>query len=195
MKPSAFLRELLQTHEQRAASKQAAWKKVLKVVAQLQACLSCDEAYHIITQGAQELFPTTSGILYVRKDPADFQVQAVGAWGRSLHAEPAFRLHQCQALRLMKVVEHAQAAPVCPHAGASGGGTSVCVPLMAESQALGLLHLQDGARGLTHLEKQLAQQLAEQSALALRNLSRRKELEERATRDALTGLFNRWFMQ
>src|SRR5437868_1212378 len=102
MKPSAFLRELLQTHEQRAASKQAAWKKVLKTVAQLQACLTSDEAFHIVTQGAQELFSATSGILYVRKDPGDFQVQAVGAWGKSLHAEPAFRLHQCQALRLMK---------------------------------------------------------------------------------------------
>jgi diguanylate cyclase (GGDEF)-like protein len=66
---------------------------------------------------------------------------------------------------------------------------------MAECQASGLLHLQDGARGLTPLEKQLAQELAEQSALALRNLYKRRELEERATRDSLTGLYNRYFMQ
>src|SRR5262249_120053 len=30
---------------------------------------------------------------------------------------------------------------------------------------------------------------------ALRNLHKRKELEERATRDSLTGLYNRYFMQ
>jgi diguanylate cyclase (GGDEF)-like protein len=195
MKTRAFLRELLQTTAQRVGRKPTAWRQLLKIVAELQACLSCDEAYHIITRGAQSLFPATSGVLYVRRDPGDFQVQSVSTWGRAVQTEPLFKLHQCQALRLMKVVEHAQAVPVCQHVGAPSGGSYVCVPLMAECQASGLLHLQDGARGLTPLEKQLAQALAEQSALALRNLYRRRELEERATRDSLTGLYNRYFMQ
>lgn len=195
MKPSSFLRELLQTHEQRVARKPSAWKQVLKIVAELQACLSCDEAYSIVTRGAQALFPATSGVLYVRKDPGEFHVQAVAAWGRAASTEPMFRLHQCQALRLMKVVEHAQGVPMCQHVGTPGGSSYVCVPLMAECQALGLLHLQNGAHGLTGKEKELARELAEQGALALRNLHKLRELEERATRDSLTGLYNRYFMQ
>jgi diguanylate cyclase (GGDEF)-like protein len=214
MNPRAFLRELQQTAAQRSA-----WKRALQIVAELQACVSSDEAYDIIVQGAQKLFPATSGVLYVRKEPGDFQVEAVGTWGKAPQPETVFKLHQCQALRFMKVVEYTQATrarqatPVCQHVGIPGGGTYVCVPLMAEGQASGLLHFRIGGRGrgrarlprgrtrprpprgLTSLEKQLASELADQSALTLRNLHKRKELEERATRDSLTGLYNWHFMQ
>ncbi|HYT88001.1 MAG TPA: GGDEF domain-containing protein [Gemmataceae bacterium] len=168
-------------------------ERQLDIVAQLQACLTAEDAYKVIAQGLQQLLPTTSGKLYVRKEPGDFRVEAVESWGQCAQAEPAFQLHQCHALRLMKVVENAQ-TPVCQHVVLPRGGSSVCVPLMADSQASGLLYLESAAGTLTSRQRQLARNIARQSALALRNLQERKELKERATRDKLTGLYNRAFM-
>jgi diguanylate cyclase (GGDEF)-like protein len=185
-----FLRELQQTNEQRAAL-----ERQLVIVAHLQTCLTAEDAYKVIARGAHQLLPTTSGTLYVRKEPGDFRVEAVASWGQGLQAEPAFELHQCQALRLMKVVESVHSAPVCQHAVLLPGGSSVCVPLMAEGQAWGLLYVESSSGGLTPQQQQLALDLGQQSALALRNLQKWKDLEERATRDSLTRLYNRHAMQ
>jgi diguanylate cyclase (GGDEF)-like protein len=169
-------------------------KRQLDIFSHLQACRTAEDAHHVLAQGAQQLLPTTSGALYVRHDPADFHVEVVATWGKALQAEPAFKLHQCQALRLMKVVENTQAPAVCQHAELPQGGSYLCVPLMAEGQASGLLHIESSSGGLTSQQQQLALDLAQQGALALHTLQFCKQLEERATRDSLTGLYNRYFM-
>lgn len=181
-KPGDFLCELQQT-------------KLFAIVAHLQTCLTVEDAYKVIAQGAQQLLPTAVGALYMRSELRDFRVEAVARWGQCLQAEAAFKLHQCQALRLMKVVENTQAAPVCQHAALPPGGSSLCVPLMADGQALGLLYVESSSGKLLPQQEQLALELGRQSALALRNLQERQELKDLATRDARTGLHNPYAME
>jgi diguanylate cyclase (GGDEF)-like protein len=77
---------------------------------------------------------------------------------------------------------------------------------MAQSTALGVLHLveaglgkgrPENALGPQHLlaHRQLAFTVADQVALALSNLRLQESLRDQAIRDPLTGLFNRRYMQ
>ncbi|HEX2715730.1 MAG TPA: sensor domain-containing diguanylate cyclase, partial [Candidatus Acidoferrales bacterium] len=73
----------------------------------------------------------------------------------------------------------------------------VCVPLVAEGKALGVLHLRYASdRGQTkESDRALAVTAADQIALALANLRLHQSLREQAIRDSLTGLYNRQYME
>jgi diguanylate cyclase (GGDEF)-like protein len=92
--------------------------------------------------------------------------------------------------------------PRCAHLAPGASVEALCVPLTAQSQALGLLHLQadtqepDGSHARRPEDLQpLAGPVAEQVALALSNLALRETLRNQAIRDPLTGLFNRRYLE
>jgi diguanylate cyclase (GGDEF)-like protein len=82
---------------------------------------------------------------------------------------------------------------------------SVCVPLIAQGESVGVLHVQAKAPAadqtvaavtpFPEAQERLAQAVADQAALALANLQLRQSLREQATRDPLTNLFNRRHME
>lgn len=86
-----------------------------------------------------------------------------------------------------------------------GSDGYMCVPMMAQSEALGILHLQlapptpNEPEGIREREAQAKQRLAVtvagQIGLALGNLKLREELRILSTRDPLTGLFNRRYLE
>jgi len=93
-------------------------------------------------------------------------------------------------------VEASHSALPCPHLSDSPPAY-LCVPMMAQGEALGVLHLaaaQEQMR-LTEAHQGLAQTVAEQLSLALANLRLRETLRNQSIRDALTGLFNRRYLE
>ena len=64
----------------------------------LQSCLSLDEAYPLIAQHAQGLFPAKSGALFIH-DPSTNLVEAVSTWGDAVAGEPVFPPTDCSALQ------------------------------------------------------------------------------------------------
>jgi diguanylate cyclase (GGDEF)-like protein len=73
------------------------------------------------------------------------------------------------------------------------------MPLVAQGDAIGLLHLARGAGdpidSLGEHQRQIAASLAEHAALALANLRLRDTLSQQSIRDPLTGLFNRRYLE
>jgi diguanylate cyclase (GGDEF)-like protein len=73
--------------------------------------------------------------------------------------------------------------------------------MMAQGEALGILHIQGGRdaqgrpEGLEDSKQQLAMTLAEQIGLALANLKLRETLRVQSIRDPLTGMYNRRYME
>src|SRR5262245_40596073 len=138
---------------QNANQKLATWVKELErrtveitllseVGSLLQTCGNADEAYGVITECAQRLFPQESGALYIISASRNV-VELVAAWGESEQAERVFGPNECWALRRgrLHVVERTAAALRCKHVGEETRGPWICAPMIARGEALGVLHL------------------------------------------------------
>lgn len=163
----------------------------------LRACLSTEEAYNVIVRVAQQIFPVQMGTLYVITASRNL-VEAVAVWGDASLAERVFAPDECWALRRGRVhwVEDTRIGLLCKHLHQPLPGGYLCVPMMAQSEALGVLHLtQPENSRMTEARQRLAVTMAEHIAMALSNLKLHETLRTQSIRDPLTGLFNRRFME
>ncbi len=171
----------------------------------LQICLTAEEAYAVIVRLMQQLFPAEAGALYVISASRNV-VEAAAAWDLSSAGaeERVFAPDDCWALRRGQphVVEETRTGLLCTHLADPPPATYLCIPMMAQGEALGVLHLQ--SRGdaspepealLLKTKQHLAQTVADSIALALANLKLRETLRNQSIRDPLTGLFNRRYME
>ncbi|MBI1747645.1 MAG: diguanylate cyclase [Acidobacteria bacterium] len=170
----------------------------------LQACATADEAYGVITHTAQQLFLESTGALFVFSASRN-DLEAMATWGELAISpnERVFSPEECCALRRGRahIVEDPRSALSCRHMAAHPAGRYLCVPMMAQGEALGVLHLRhnppgaESAQGILTRKAWLAVPLAEHVALALANLKLRETLRNQSIRDPLTGLFNRRYME
>lgn len=159
----------------------------------LQACLTPEEAYSILPDLMQLLFPNCSGGVFTLSAPSN-QLKAQALWGQSLPLKIEFDLADCWALRRGREhwVPPSKSHQFCRHATPEPGAATLCIPMLAQGEISGLLYLYttDPAY-LPQAKQQLANTVAEQVALAIANLQLRATLREQSIRDSLTGLFNR----
>lgn len=165
----------------------------------LQSCLSSAEAYPIISQHAQILFPARAGALFIQ-DPDNYLVEAAAAWGEPLAGEQVFPNDDCWALRWGRLHWAADSTlgMNCHHVHPSYAGNYLCLPLAAQDETLGLLHVQnlrgfdgENTESLTHL----AVTVADHISLALANIRLRETLRYQVVHDPLTELFNRRYLE
>jgi len=193
----------------------------------LQTCDSVEEARVVISRQCRRLFAPLAGAVYlISPSRTDLDVAAAWAGGEPTAGTPAatasdvFRPDDCWALRAGR--EHLYADPAndlrCRHLAGAGPVVSLCVPLVALGETLGVLHLREtaapavsgtpagspepGAATLPaapgtflRARRQLAATVAEQLAMAIANLNLRETLRHQSIRDSLTGLYNRRYFQ
>jgi diguanylate cyclase (GGDEF)-like protein/PAS domain S-box-containing protein len=173
----------------------------------LQACLTRDEAYGAIAQFGEKLFPDDTGTLFVL-NPSQNLLETVAHWGESPAGEPVFTPEDCWAFRRSEAHKTTAAQPGlrCRHLPASSVTDHCCIPMIAQGETMGLLHLENhlcrlvnlppaAQAFLTESKERLAVTLAKQISLALASLNLREILRWQAIRDPLTGLFNRRYME
>ncbi len=169
----------------------------------LESCQTLDEAYAVIAAIAEPLFAGDAGALYSLA-PSGILVEAVAAWGSPPPVRGAFSPTDCWALRRgqLHVVQAGDPELECPHVEEPIATGLICEPLSAQSETLGLLHVQvrrratSKARAALLADRQrLVETLGQQVALALANIRLRATLQEQSWRDPLTGLFNRRYME
>ena len=167
----------------------------------LQSCFTLEEASGVITSSAQKLFHGFSGGLMVFSASRNV-LEAATTWGPSSPVERVFSPNDCWALRRGRL----------HHSGSGGGAvrcahlvgsrlSSLCTPLMAHGETLGILCLvtePNGSMGtqttISEFNVKLAVSVAEQAALSFANLKLREKLRYQSVRDPLTGLFNRRYL-
>src|SRR6202041_2020233 len=165
------------------------------------------EACDVVAKSMHKLFPDApSGALYLFRSSRDL-IEAAVRWGKNHVLAPTFPPDACWSLR--RGVPHWSGSPgnevACQHLTKSSTNESLCVPLVAQGNTVGVLHLEfesgaqpQGEFGRDSLRdpyQQLAINAASQMALSLASLQLRETLREQSIRDPLTRLFNRRFLE
>jgi diguanylate cyclase (GGDEF)-like protein/PAS domain S-box-containing protein len=164
----------------------------------LQMCSAEEEIYRVVGLMADELFPGLDGSLAVLG--AGGQLQTVARWGAEPPQESVFALEDCWAMRRGHPHEvlDPQGSLLCRHFHRRPDTGYLCVPLTVQGETLGVLCLigiSKGTESRSSAEKSLAVTVGEDIKLSLFNLRLREKLREQATRDSLTGLFNRRYLE
>jgi diguanylate cyclase (GGDEF)-like protein len=169
----------------------------------LQTCASLEEVSTVIRQFAQQIFPTDSGTVWTISESRNI-VEAAMSWGDCSPTELVFAPEDCWALRQGRPHLVLMASGLlCRHINPNASFPTLCVPLTAHSETLGLLYIQNGsgegafgnADAPNESNQQFAIGMAGHIALALSNLRLSEKLRHQSIRDPLTGLFNRRYME
>lgn len=167
----------------------------------LQTCLSVEEAYMVIVRFMRRLFPNTLGMLAMFGSSSEM-LETVATWGKGSENEinSRFAPKDCWGLRQSRPYYMADKHyyPLCNHLFSLTASVYQCVPMVAQGELLGLLHIaqqQVEPNCLDEAHQRLAETIAEQIALALANLKLRETLRNQSIRDALTGLYNRRYLE
>jgi len=164
------------------------------------------EAADVAANSVHKLFPDApSGALYLFRSSRDL-VEAAVRWGKRDSLAPTFPPDACWALRrgLPHWSGHSGDDIVCQHQTKSSGAESLCLPMVAQGNTVGVLHLEfesapelprESGAGSRGSRERLAVSAASHIALSLASLQLRETLREQSIRDPLTRLFNRRFLE
>ncbi|MBB4129318.1 MULTISPECIES: diguanylate cyclase [unclassified Xanthomonas] len=165
----------------------------------LQSCISAEEALVVTSRTLASLLPGVAGSVYLLRASQD-RAEAISHWGEPLvHSAPHLMPEECWALRRGQphVIEDLRRDALCAHIDApkmDASITTACLPMSAQGTQLGFLFLScPGPGPMPRLE--IAEAAAEQLSLALSNLHLRESLRRQSIRDALTGLYNRRYLE
>lgn len=163
----------------------------------LQACSTVEEACYTITNLVETLFPDCAGGIFIIR-PSRNRLDLVNSWGKRLRSNTDFEPHRCWGLRRgrMHYVGQDRLSLRCHHIPADEATATLCIPIMAQGETLGLLYLStEMLEGLPEPKQQLARTLAEQMGMAIANLKLQETLRHQSIRDPLTGLYNRRYLE
>ncbi len=172
---------------------------------QLQICQNKDEICAISSQYIQKICPDSHGAIYIINSSKNL-AEGMAFWGDPVFTEPVFLPSNCWATRRSRphLIDKDHPGLRCEHINGPDNCQYLCVPMMAQGEIMGILHLNHLESALekqkrsllyTQHKVQLVMNLAEDIALALSNLKLRETLRDQSIRDVFTGLFNRRYME
>jgi diguanylate cyclase (GGDEF)-like protein len=164
----------------------------------LQASLSMEEASQIISTHLKLLFPNQDGALYLVTPSNTFEPVAI--WGEEKSLDVIYGTNDCWGLRRGKPYRFGVGSPnpPCAHIGEEKPFYSLCIPLSAQGEGIGNLHIStrnnQDAEFVSEEEQRFIETIGDSISLAIANLRLREKLHFEAIRDGLTGLFNRRYL-
>ncbi|BBF70315.1 diguanylate cyclase [Sphingomonas bisphenolicum] len=168
---------------------------ISRLTQRLQGCDSVSDLVDVVRRFAPEIAPDFPGRLYIHDARRNAMTQACD-WLSPAQSRIEFPPSACWALRRGQT--HRPTGDMvdipCEHLGVSESVSTICIPLAAQSESIGMLYYEEPTdSNADHLERtgKYLEMLAENVGLALANLRLRDTLREMAMADALTGLPNR----
>ncbi len=166
-----------------------------RMTQRLQGCENVSDVIAVAELFAPNIAPGVAGRLYIL-DRNPWEMRCAAEWLSPQGEKNAFHPDQCWAIRRGQSHPPVNGEPDigCQHLPESQKDSSLCVPLIAQGEAIGLLSFQnitpETAPSRAYLEL-----MAEALGLALANQRLRDALLEKALFDPLTGLRNRHHLE
>jgi diguanylate cyclase (GGDEF)-like protein/PAS domain S-box-containing protein len=163
----------------------------------LQSCISRDEVFAAALGYAPKIFPAVPGALALL-DASRNLAEVIGSWSDCHLPALVFEPASCWALRTghPHLVLTGDSTAPCAHA-AGVKNTYLCTPILAQGETLGIVHFQatDEAPKMDASELSFKTTFAAQVGLSIANIRLREALRTQSVRDALTGLYNRRYLE
>ena len=163
----------------------------------LQSCQTREEVFTAALGFTAKIFPSRRGAVALF-NPSHNIVEVAGEWHDCQLPVPSFEPESWWALRTghPHLVLAGDDTARCGHAAAVES-TYLCVPILAQGEALGILHIQatDQDPNLGEAEMSFKTTFAAQVGLSDANIRLREALRAQSTKDPLTGLYNRRYLQ
>jgi len=169
----------------------------------LHACKNEFETYGILESACKQLFSNDSGYLCII-DETRTRMEIMACWGDfHLSKTTLLSFDDCWALRRGKehFVESKEIGPFCTHLSSKIVNGYLCTPIVAQGEALGVLHIcfgnysENDFKRIFKEKKIIINRIVEHYALSLVNLRLRESLRMESIQDPLTGLYNRRYME
>jgi diguanylate cyclase (GGDEF)-like protein len=166
---------------------------ILQLMHRLQGCQDEAELAPVVARYAAQIFPNLHGHLFVMNEGRTMLI-AASSWGSPARSTLEFPSIQCWGLRRGRphLSEAAHGDVPCQHLDETIDDGSVCMPLAAHGDTVGMLYFEGPDGGLELIVARVYIELiAENLGLAIANLQLRDRLTNLALKDPLTGLLNR----
>ncbi|OUS14479.1 hypothetical protein A9Q97_03710 [Rhodospirillales bacterium 47_12_T64] len=160
----------------------------------LSACNSREESLEVVENLVPKLIPKMSGALALFNASRDL-LEVKAEWGEAWQGQKVYSANECWSLRTGREYQtgHDTFGIPCKHLEGIEGQL-FCLPLIAHGDTLGALHIIIKNGVLLDEYSDLIFAIGEQLGLAIANINLRRSLREQATKDALTGLYNRRYL-
>ena len=167
----------------------------------LAACNSIDEAQMIVEDIIPRILGDVNGVVSLIRSSRN-QLLVKLDWGGAWPGSKTYAPEECWALRKGKfhLANDKYTTLPCSHMAEAQTehpeeNQTLCIPLVAHGNTIGMMHLYSGDQDLSNETQQLAFTVAEHLGLALANLNIQEKLREQAISDPLTGLYNRRYYE
>ncbi|NOH81456.1 diguanylate cyclase [Vibrio sp. RE86] len=164
----------------------------------LAACGTLTEAQKIVEDILPRILGKINGSVSLMRASRNQLVTQLD-WGDEWPGNRSFAPEECWSLRKGRAHQSNDDfhTLTCDHMSNLPNNQTLCIPLTAHGNTIGILHLYfgEGDIKIDPITNQLAFSVAEHLGLALANLSLQEKLRSQALSDPLTGLFNRRFFE
>ncbi|MFZ3617699.1 diguanylate cyclase [Leclercia barmai] len=166
-----------------------------RMTQRLQGCESVEDVLNVARLFAPSIAPGIAGRLYLLEHEP-WQMRCAAEWLNPQGEPDPFHPDQCWAVRRGQSHPPVNGEPdiACYHLPDSCAHHALCVPLIAQGEAIGLLSFQNLTPAMAPSRAYL-ELMAEALGLALANQRLRDALLEKALFDPLTGLRNRHHLE
>ena len=162
----------------------------------LQSCVSRDEVFAAALGFAPKIFPSPGAVALFNASRS--LVEVIGSWTGCRLPATDFEPADCWALRTGRahLVVAGDPTARCQHA-AGVDNTYLCIPILAQGEALGILHFQttEAVPSIGESELSFKNTFAGQLGLSIANIRLREALRTQSVKDPLTGLYNRRYLE
>ena len=163
----------------------------------LAACNSITEAQMVVEDILPRILGDVNGVVSLIRSSRN-QLLVKLDWGGSWPGSKTYAPEECWALRKGKfhLANDKYTTLPCSHMAATGTDQTLCIPLIAHGNTIGMMHIYLGPnKDIEEKTQKLAFTVAEHLGLALANLNLQEKLREQAISDPLTGLYNRRYYE